>query len=100
MVKQNAEVRFLRWMLGTRTMKKSGVSEGESASGADLEEIAELGIGGENPCQDAQAHQGSRPGRRRGVEVDGHPVWSHDGIICTGETYKSVVKLTFAKGAR
>ena len=27
------------------------------------------------------------------------PVWSHDGIICTGETYKSVVKLTFAKGA-
>ena len=29
----------------------------------------------------------------------GVPVWSHDGIICTGETYKSVVKLTFAKGA-
>lgn len=27
------------------------------------------------------------------------PVWSHDGILCTGETYKSVVKLTFAKGA-
>ena len=27
------------------------------------------------------------------------PVWSHDGIICTGETYKSAVKLTFAKGA-
>jgi hypothetical protein len=33
----------------------------------------------------------SRPG--------GVPVWSHDGIICTGETYKSVVKMTFAKGA-
>ena len=30
----------------------------------------------------------------------GVPVWSHDGIICTGETYKSVVKLTFMKGAR
>jgi hypothetical protein len=30
----------------------------------------------------------------------GVPVWSHDGIICTGETYKSVVKLTFLKGAR
>jgi hypothetical protein len=30
----------------------------------------------------------------------GVPVWSHDGIICTGETYKSVVKLTFAKGAQ
>ena len=29
----------------------------------------------------------------------GFPVWSHDGLICTGETYKSVVKLTFAKGA-
>ena len=29
----------------------------------------------------------------------GVPVWSHDGMICTGETYKSVVKLTFAKGA-
>src|SRR5204862_759807 len=29
----------------------------------------------------------------------GVPVWSHDGIICTGETYKTVVKLTFAKGA-
>src|SRR5437762_9242218 len=29
----------------------------------------------------------------------GIPVWSHDGIICTGETYKAVVKLTFAKGA-
>ena len=30
----------------------------------------------------------------------GVPVWSHDGMICTGETYKSAVKLTFAKGAR
>ena len=29
----------------------------------------------------------------------GVPVWSHDGLICTGETYKSVVKLTFANGA-
>jgi hypothetical protein len=29
----------------------------------------------------------------------GVPVWSHDGLICTGETYKTVVKLTFAKGA-
>jgi hypothetical protein len=30
----------------------------------------------------------------------GVPVWSHDGIICTGETYKTIVKVTFAKGAR
>jgi hypothetical protein len=29
----------------------------------------------------------------------GVPVWSHDGIVCTGETYKAVVKMTFAKGA-
>jgi len=33
------------------------------------------------------------------ASTPGTPVWSHDGIICTGETYKSVVKLTFAKGA-
>lgn len=33
------------------------------------------------------------------MEVAGVPVWSHAGIICTGETYKQVVKLTFAKGA-
>ena len=32
-------------------------------------------------------------------QPDGVPVWSHDGMICTGETYKSAVKLTFAKGA-
>ena len=30
---------------------------------------------------------------------DGTPVWSHDGIVCTGESYKQVVKLTFARGA-
>ena len=33
------------------------------------------------------------------VKWRGVPVWSHDGIICTGETYKAVVKMTFAKGA-
>ncbi|MGD0740037.1 MAG: DUF1801 domain-containing protein [Terracidiphilus sp.] len=33
------------------------------------------------------------------VKWMGTPVWSHGGIVCTGETYKSVVKLTFAKGA-
>ena len=36
----------------------------------------------------------------KAVERDaGVPVWEHDGIICTGETYKAAVKLTFAKGA-
>jgi hypothetical protein len=37
---------------------------------------------------------------RKPSSPDGVPVWSHDGIICTGETYKSRVKLTFAKGAQ
>ena len=37
--------------------------------------------------------------RKPSNNMQGVPVWSHDGIICTGETYKSVVKLTFAKGA-
>lgn len=36
---------------------------------------------------------------RKPTNPMGTPVWSHNGIICTGETYKSVVKLTFAKGA-
>lgn len=35
----------------------------------------------------------------RKASSPGVPVWSHDGMICTGETYKAVVKLTFAKGA-
>jgi hypothetical protein len=37
---------------------------------------------------------------KRPTNPGGVPVWSHDGIICTGETYKNVVKLTFAKGAQ
>ena len=37
--------------------------------------------------------------RKPSNSMRGVPVWSHDGILCTGETYKSVVKLTFAKGA-
>jgi hypothetical protein len=36
---------------------------------------------------------------RKPSQPGGVPVWSHDGMICTGETYKDVVKLTFAKGA-
>jgi hypothetical protein len=36
---------------------------------------------------------------KKASQPAGVPVWSHDGIICTGETYKSAVKLTFAKGA-
>jgi hypothetical protein len=37
--------------------------------------------------------------RKPSNSMSGVPVWSHDGIICTGETYKQVVKMTFAKGA-
>jgi hypothetical protein len=40
------------------------------------------------------------PGMIEEVKWRGVPVWSHDGIVCTGETYKQAVKLTFARGAR
>src|ERR1700726_3793747 len=54
-------------------MKKSGASQGQSASELISKRIAETrGLARGNPQQNAQAHQGSRPGRRRGVEVDGH----------------------------
>ena len=42
----------------------------------------------------------ARPGVVEAWKWRGVPVWEHAGIICTGETYKSVVKMTFAKGAR
>jgi len=41
-----------------------------------------------------------RKWRKPSNAMKGVPVWSHDGIVCTGETYKKVVKLTFARGAR
>jgi hypothetical protein len=40
-----------------------------------------------------------RKWRKASNEMAGVPVWSHNGIVCTGETYKNVVKLTFARGA-
>jgi hypothetical protein len=81
-------------------MKKSGVSQGQSASALISKRIAELGD-----------WRGETLGRMRKLvkEADpdvveewkwmGTPVWEHDGIICTGESHKNVVKLTFAKGA-
>src|ERR1700678_4132573 len=80
-------------------MKKRGASEGQPASQLISKRIAELGD-----------WRGKTLGRMRKLikQADpdaveewkwGIPVWSHDGIICTGETYKKVVKLTFAKGA-
>jgi len=81
-------------------MEKSSSVEDPSASGLIDRRIAELGD-----------WRGQTLGRMRKLikEADpdvveewkwmGTPVWSHDGIICTGESYKSRVKLTFAKGA-
>jgi hypothetical protein len=81
-------------------MKKSGASQDQSASKLISKRIAELGD-----------WRGGTLGRMRKLikEADpdvieewkwmGTPVWAHNGIICTGESYKSVVKLTFAKGA-
>jgi hypothetical protein len=86
-------------------MKESGSTEGQSASELMDRRFAELGD-----------WRGETLGRMRKLikEADpdvveewkwvkasspGTPFWSHDGIICTGESYKSTVKLTFAKGA-
>ena len=81
-------------------MKKPDSSGAQPASELISRRIAELGD-----------WRGETLGRMRKLikEADpdvveewkwmGTPVWSHDGIICTGESYKSVVKLTFAKGA-
>ncbi len=80
-------------------MKKSGASEGQSAPELISKRIAELGD-----------WRGETLRRMRKLikEADpevveewkwGTPVWSHEGILCTGESYKKVVKLTFAKGA-
>jgi hypothetical protein len=81
-------------------MKKSDAGDGQSASELISNRIAELG--------DWRGETLSRM-RRLILEADadvveewkwmGTPVWSHDGNICTGETYKKVVKLTFVKGA-
>ena len=82
-------------------MKKSGVSQEQSASELISKQIAKLG-----------GWRGETLGRMRALikEADpevveelkwmGTPVWSHGGDVCTGETYKQVVKMTFAKGAR
>jgi hypothetical protein len=81
-------------------VKKNGSQKGKSASQLIDARIKQLGD-----------WRGKMLGRLRALvkEADpdvveewkwrGVPVWSHDGIICTGETYKSVVKMTFAKGA-
>src|SRR5213594_1000041 len=86
-------------------MKKSNANETQSASQLISERIAELGYWrGKTLSRMRKLVKEADPGiveEWKWVKPTkpGTPVWSHDGIICTGESYKNVVKLTFAKGA-
>jgi hypothetical protein len=81
-------------------MKKSGSAEGQSASELIDKRIAELGDWrGETLSRMRKLIKEADPDVVEEWKWMGTPVWSHDGIICTGESYKSIVKLTFAKGA-
>jgi hypothetical protein len=86
-------------------MKKSAASQGEDASELISKRIAGLGdwrgktLGRMRTLIQAADPDVVEEWKWVKVNSPGTPVWSHDGIICTGESYKSVVKLTFAKGA-
>ncbi|MBI3742846.1 MAG: DUF1801 domain-containing protein [Chloroflexi bacterium] len=88
-------------------MKKSGSTENQSASELIDKRIAELADWrGETLSIMRKLIQDADPDvveevkwRKPSNSMLGVPVWSHDGIICTGETYKDKVKLTFSKGA-
>jgi hypothetical protein len=81
-------------------MKKSGASQDQSASELISKRIAELGDWrGQTLSRLRQLITQADPDVVEEWKWRGTPVWSHDGIICTGESYKQVVKLTFAKGA-
>jgi hypothetical protein len=81
-------------------MKKPGASQGQSASELISKRIAELGHWrGETLGRMRKLIKETDPDVIEEWKWRGTPVWSHDGIICTGESYKKVVKLTFAKGA-
>jgi len=81
-------------------MKKSGSTEGQSASELIDKRIAELGDWrGETLSRMRKLIKEADPDVVEEWKWMGTPIWSHDGIICTGESYKSIVKLTFAKGA-
>ena len=80
-------------------MKKSDSTESQSASELIDERIAELGDWrGETLSRMRKLIKEADPDVVEEWKWMGTPVWSHDGIICTGESYKSIVKLTFAKG--
>ena len=81
-------------------MKKSAPQKPESASELIDARIRELGDWrGETLSRLRTLIKEADPEVVEEWKWRGTPVWSHDGIICTGETYKSVVKMTFAKGA-
>jgi hypothetical protein len=81
-------------------MKKSATADGEPPSRLIDARIAELADWRGATLAHVRALIGQAdPDVVEEWKWRGVPVWSHDGIICTGETYKSVVKLTFAKGA-
>lgn len=81
-------------------MKKSGSQKGKSASQLIDERIKELGDWrGKMLSRLRTLVKKADPEVVEEWKWRGVPVWSHDGLICTGETYKSVVKMTFAKGA-
>lgn len=88
-------------------MKKSGPKESRSASELIDKRIAELADWrGETLTMMRRLIHDADPDvveevkwRKPSNSMLGVPVWSHDGIICTGETYKDKVKLTFARGA-
>lgn len=81
-------------------MEKSGASQGQSASELISRKIAELGDWRrETLSRVRQLIREADPDVLEEFKWMGTPIWSHDGIICTGESYKDKVKLTFAKGA-
>ena len=81
-------------------MNEPGVEEGQSASKLISRRIAELADWrGETLGRMRELIRKADPDVVEEWKWRGTPVWSHDGIICTGEFYKKVVKLTFAKGA-
>ncbi|HEX7761627.1 MAG TPA: DUF1801 domain-containing protein [Caulobacteraceae bacterium] len=91
-----------RFVNGTQgvSMEKSDASRGQSASELISKRIAELGDWrGDTLARMRKLIKEADPDVVEEWKWMGTPVWSHDGIICTGESYKKVVKLTFAKGA-
>ena len=81
-------------------MKKSATTTGESPSGLIDARIKELDDWrGKTLFHVRALIKQADPEVVEEWKWGGVPVWSHDGLICTGETYKSVVKLTFSKGA-